>query len=532
MFRIDIHLLTGKFVGSEFNDRTTPEWPPHPTRLFAALVSAWAAPPNTSDGEAGALRWLENCRPPTIRASRNVAQRTPVQHFVPDNDVHAATEHTRTYQRVEDLRRELASASKDDLRLKVAGKLDSERRAATERAFKGKATLALLPDERSKQARSYPTVVPHCSTISYVWQEEISEPTSAALDAVCARVHRLGHSSSLVSCVLRVNENADEGVDVLDRFEPVSTDNGRPIRVPSNGMFDRFVSDFEVHQGSEPRTLPTKSMRYDWIAERRLPVRSNLAGTFLVAQFGSYDDGRKVRPSASSGPSLAGALKGALLSAGRTPHPALSGHIAGDRPSPPSQTPHVAFVPLPWVGPHSDGRLLGVGVLIPDSLDAEARVAAMSALANFLTQPEPALTARRQRFPVSLAADELPATLRIATWSRESRVWSSVTPIVLDRYTKSRFSDGSSALDEAAEIVAKSCAYLGLPEPSSVTTSLQPLVVGSRHVREYGKFEVGSYSRPAVHATVTWSDPIVGPVILGAGRFVGLGLMLPTGDKL
>lgn len=42
MLAVEIELLTGRYVATQFNDRNKPEWPPHPGRLFCALVAAWA----------------------------------------------------------------------------------------------------------------------------------------------------------------------------------------------------------------------------------------------------------------------------------------------------------------------------------------------------------------------------------------------------------------------------------------------------------------------------------------------------------
>jgi len=65
-----------------------PEWPPHPARLFCALVAA--ADEDTADDEA--LRWLEAQPPPVVLASEGRSSRLPA--FVPTNLV-AATASNR-----------------------------------------------------------------------------------------------------------------------------------------------------------------------------------------------------------------------------------------------------------------------------------------------------------------------------------------------------------------------------------------------------------------------------------------------------
>jgi CRISPR-associated protein Csb2 len=92
MFAIRIDLLTGRYAATAYNDREDAEWPPHPARLFSALVATWAeGEPGTANGEAelAALQWLEAQPPPAILASpiAAVGTRTAATVFVPVNDV-------------------------------------------------------------------------------------------------------------------------------------------------------------------------------------------------------------------------------------------------------------------------------------------------------------------------------------------------------------------------------------------------------------------------------------------------------------
>ncbi len=84
-FGIEVNFLTGRFVATCHNDRRQPEWPPHPARLFSALVAAWADADEPDSAERAALKWLESQAPPGIAASEAVP-RSVVSHFVPVND--------------------------------------------------------------------------------------------------------------------------------------------------------------------------------------------------------------------------------------------------------------------------------------------------------------------------------------------------------------------------------------------------------------------------------------------------------------
>jgi CRISPR-associated protein Csb2 len=68
---ISIELLTGSYDAAEVDDRDRAVGPPHPARLFCALVAA-----AHGDDDQAALRWLEAQPAPVILAGAQT-QRTP-----------------------------------------------------------------------------------------------------------------------------------------------------------------------------------------------------------------------------------------------------------------------------------------------------------------------------------------------------------------------------------------------------------------------------------------------------------------------
>jgi CRISPR-associated protein Csb2 len=94
---IEVQLLTGRYVAIADNQKATPdaraEWPPHPARLYSALVAALhdRAPPDPLEREV--LDKLA-AHAPQIEAS-NVADEAPVPRrsvakvYVPANDMNA-----------------------------------------------------------------------------------------------------------------------------------------------------------------------------------------------------------------------------------------------------------------------------------------------------------------------------------------------------------------------------------------------------------------------------------------------------------
>ena len=75
---VQVRLLAGRYVATEADDRNEAEWPPHPARLYAAAVSAWAEADQPDADERDALRRWETLGPPPVPCSpaENVARRT------------------------------------------------------------------------------------------------------------------------------------------------------------------------------------------------------------------------------------------------------------------------------------------------------------------------------------------------------------------------------------------------------------------------------------------------------------------------
>ena len=215
-FGIEVNFLTGRFVATCHNDRRQPEWPPHPARLFSALVAAWADADEPDPSERAALEWLESQPPPGISASDAVPRRV-VSHFVPVNDASVVSRgwYERRAESVSGLAAQLhaeLTASGGEVTKKAArmeGKLARERDVEVQVGHAGNtnpaSAVAMLPERRGKQGRFYPSVTPDDARVSFVWDLSAPDEVADALDRLLRRVTRLGHPSSLVSCRLVAN---------------------------------------------------------------------------------------------------------------------------------------------------------------------------------------------------------------------------------------------------------------------------------------------------------------------------------------
>jgi CRISPR-associated protein Csb2 len=123
-----------------------------------------------------------------------------------------------------------------------------------------------------------------------------------------------------------------------------------------------------------------------------------------------------------------------------------------------------------------------------------------------------------------------------AYYTKPSRVYASVTPIVLDRHLKEK---GAAQMEEIAHQVAAGCRNIGLPEPEAVIPNKHSAIEGAPSAYPSGSSPAWMQwrlppvfkSRQLTHAVIRFPEPLRGPLLLCAGRFVGLGLCRPVSDR-
>ena len=551
-FAIEVHFLTGRYVATSHNDRGAGEWPPHPARLFSALVAAWAEPEEPDPEERKALEWLEGLGAPAIAASEAVPRRT-VSHFVPVNDASVirrslqegrAAEVYELSDRVHEalvLSRGEVTKAVEQLQKRLARKRNVAN--ATGRAGKTSpsAAVAMLPEGRGKQERAFPSVVPDEPRVTYIWSDCTADAQASTIDRLLDRVTRLGHSSSLVSCrVVPIPPSPTLVVAADGR--------GKLLRTIRRGQLAELNRRFARHQGYLPRALPYTSVRYH--AVEKAPVatllRPDTTGEWIVFEL-AHDS--RVFP-ITRGVELASAMRAAILAHAEDPIPEeISGHRRDGRPS---LSPHVATVPIPHVAsPHADGRILGIALSVPESMGEMSRRALHRGI-GLWERTVLGDNGRRQgdltlpmgtRGPVHLrrvaGIPEL-ISLRPALWKRPSRRWLSATPVALPRHPGS-LTRGSSAARarawrRAEASVRLACEHVGLCDPSEIRLSLDPWMSGTRKVADFPPFRQAGRNgdpvrRQLVHVSLTFRDRVCGPFMLGAGRFFGLGLMRPLSER-
>lgn len=485
---LEIEFLSGVAFAAINASSPVADWPPQPDRVFSALVATWAAH-GRSDEEGVALTWLESLPTPRIR-ERGAEPRTSALVYVPPND------------------------------------------PATGRK---KTARGVLPALRSRQPRRFPATRPNDATIRFLWSDAMPEPaTLASLMSLAHDTSYIGHSSSLTRCRF-----------AIDPEPPDLPDTTAPRRRVYRGRFQELreaYTRFEKSANRKDRPQRGADVLEDRVLDR---PRSNVfADDWLLLE---HVDGRM--PDLRTCALVAKAVRDALLAGyqriqlgDRIPE-VISGHAPNGAPS---LSPHLAIIPLAFVGfRYADASVLGCALVPPTNaaiLRDESFRKALRTLApidedrgrRVLTITTKQGTPPNESFSIAFSPsfEAMRATLDPARYTARARTFATVTPIALDRHLKEK---GDARQREIEAQVAIACRRIGLPEPERVVADKHSAIEGAPSAYPSGnsprwtnwRLPASLAGRQLSHAVIKFSEAIDGPVILGAGRFLGLGLCLP-----
>ena len=486
---LEIEFLSGVCFAAVGPDSTAADWPPQPDRVFSALVATWGAR-GRLPAEAAALQWLEQQQVPTLEAS-SYTERTSVAHFVPPNDDETGRQ----------------------------------------------GNLNVLPSHRRRQARRFPAAVPESPLVRLLWTDvTCDDPVFTALSALAADTSYIGHSASLTRCWFRQTAEVESGTQRQTperRIYPgrfLELHRGYEVFNASNGRRGRPLPGTSTHATAKPRPVVPRAFDDAWLVlEHVHGVMPDIRGSALVA--------KAIRDALLSGYKRIGLENG-------IPE-VVSGHAPDGTPS---RTPHLSVIPLPFVGfPYADGAVLGFALVPPvssDVLRTEQFKRAMRAIAPIDEQRGRRVLSVRPRqgaapdesFSVELSPTFEPSatlqSLRPSHYTVAATLFATVTPLVLDRHLKA---ERETQDQEIAAQIRTACRNIGLPEPDDVVTGKHSAFEGAPSAWPSGRspkwmhwqLPVSLRSRRLTHAVIRFREPVAGPLLLGAGRFVGLGLCRP-----
>lgn len=514
MLAFGIRYLNGFVAASEPDSHDLPEWPPHPGRVFMALAAAHFET-GADPAERAALEWLEKrTAPPRIRAGAASA-RALVTHYVPVND----------------------------------------------RAGPAKTILQSVPAlTRDRQPRTFARAWLEDEVVHIFWQQEDApEAIYNVLNKLCAKVTRIGHSASLVQMWLASPEEVTEPSWNPDRESPEIY-----LRIVGPGTLkyleecynrcgveawgELVLATFDdadskrrrqamktlkakYPQGPPVRQRPELRLYAGYSRPRPLQAQGSAPGSV----FGSHVVVRTLERESGSCreldllcvPQVVQRWREAVLTRiERLSAPAkrlLSGH---DDAGAPLQGPHLAFLPMAFVGhPHAEGHLMGMGIVLPEGLERGVRREALQVMG----QIDRLMLGRLGTWRICPVTAAGPWNLRADVWTAHpdgATHWSTVTPVAFDRHPKE--TDRSAYQREAAGMIARACVRIGLPEPRDVIVTAISAHLGVPPAYVFPKLQRKDGTRRRhTHAILVFDRPVRGPILLGAGRYRGYGACRP-----
>ena len=486
---IAVRFLDGRYHGQEDRFERADGWPPSPGRLFQALVAGAARGANLQHEDVRALKWLEGLDPPRIAAPPARRGRA-VRLFVPNNDLDA-----------------------------VGG---DPARVSEIRVPKSWRPCYFDADD----------------PVLYLWDFEAGSTEAKRICDVATRLCQLGKGIDMAWANGRVLDR--DAAEVLLASHPgaVRTPAGAgETAAPHPGTLDSLV---DRHRRKRERLRTVSAGRGK---SRQLFTQPPKASFRRVGydtpprrlhfELRGLEGGFAPRPLAAAAPLLTG-LRDAAVRRLRDSLPAKAtaferlviGRGAGAR----DVTRRVRLVPIPSIGAqHTDPSIRRIMAEIP--ANCPVRVDDLKWAFTGLHPHDPETG---EVWPGStVSTDDARMADRFA---ERAVVFRSMTPVALSDALRRRIgSAGDKTAKErdqeerrAAGAVVQALRHAGIrTRPTDIRVQREPFQ--RRGVRAE-LFAAGSrFSKHALwHVELRFGEPIRGPMIIGDGRFCGLGLMEPV----
>ena len=497
---VTVRFHEGRYHG--LDNRKAGEWPPAPARLFQALMAGAARGARVPGEVRAALDWLETLPPPVIAAPRGVYGQA-FTSYVPNNDLDA----------------ELSKGKAPDL---------------------DKAVAAIRVGKRIR-----PILFDAETPILYCWRLGDGDGQAAALCAAANGLHQLGRGIDMAWAEAVV-------IDSGEAEQRFSSHGGIVYRPAGGGSSDRELlcprpglrqSLADRFQGTRIRfrtggtnrkpirlfVQPPKP-RLDKVAYGARPHRfvfelrtGDAKAAFAVrALKGAAELVQEVRDKAAN------RLRDALPDLADGVERYLIGRDARDS----DKEARVRIVPIPSVGSeHADMAIRRLVVYVPQSCPLAADDLAWAFAQVAWVDADGVIYKELQR-----AEDDR----MVRRFERRARRWRSLTPLALplarrrriepDRQADEAKGAAERAVEEtrATAAVRQALRHAGTGAPTAkVRVQREPF---HHHGDRAESFASGTrFTKDMLwHAEVTFTEPVAGPLLLGNGRFLGLGLMHPS----
>lgn len=477
MLAISVEFLFGTFRADPLGTAHTGgleegEWPPFPSRLLSALVAADGTDVASEDRyrrtTGSELRVLERLGPPKIYADAEPCHQVLNHRYIVGASIAKAQHHQ----------------------------------------YVARGGVLVRPGVRVSMRQR---------KVCFLWNAQIDPDTIIALQYRAARVGYLGCSDSPVR--VRVADVLPDEFRGQNPYRPNSA-GGIEIGVPSSGhvqSLDAMYSDW-MNRGAnvsryQYRTLERR-VRYTSPLHPILPDRGKVV---VWLRLKTPLPGRHVSE-------ISARFKDAVLSQFNRiygePPAILHGH--GFKKSGYNLA---RFLALPDVGSaNSRGRIHGLALWVPPGVEPEAarKIAdATKSVRRLVGKGIDVLVAVRSDSSDSRYGHYVggPWVANPRRWIKRSRQWVTAIPAIHERY-------GHLSLDE----IARWCVHAGYPKPVSYRSSRLSLISGGLRLAPTEVPRPGRAVKPYSHLELYFTEPVMGPVVIGAGRQRGFGLCAPVDE--
>lgn len=505
-FVICVRLHDGRYHGAG-------EWPPAPARLFQALVAAAgiSGPLNVTDCEA--FEWLEGLHPPIVCAPRSHDGHA-ITLYVPNNDLD-----------------------------KVGG---DPRRIAEIRG-----------DQKVFKPRLFdPSVL-----FIYAWNFEKDQQSAQYVPVIRTLAERLYQFGRGIDFACAWGEELDlAGLEeILQGYAgtvhwPHRGGKGARLKCPARGSLKSLVDRYRAygqrfHVETRRKTISmvfTKppSARFVLIPYNSPPscYSFDLREKSREIRFAVWPLECIVRLVELLRDSSAAKLRSALPQHVTEINRAFIGRKPDGSTDGPT-TDRVRIVPLPSIGHyHADGGIRRVLIEVPANCplrkdDVEWAFSGLELLSPNSTEAG--------KVVVMLAGDDGGESM-LAHYGIDMiahRRWRTVTPAALPEVARRRRIDPKRQRAEAksgkeravesvraARTVVQALRHAGAPAPEAIRVQREPFESSGERVEVFA--DGSRFSKHQLwHVEIEFCDGVSGPLVIGDGRFLGLGIMAPASDR-
>lgn len=492
-FRTSVTFLDARFHGR--GDGGVPEWPPSPLRLLQAIVAANADQLDETGPLERALVWLEEQPPPVIVAPRG-EEGSPYSLSVPNNA------------------------------------MDLVAKAWTKGNYFGGGDSNPAKHRTMKVVR--PVHLVDGNTVHYLWplRDALETDLVEILIAAVRRMVSLGWGTDLVVVEgARIDAVAAQALPG-QRWSPTDWGAVSTLRVPIGGTLQGLRDRHEVFTGrmGTDGFVPVAPLTaFETVGYRR---PNDPVGRPFVAFELRHDDGAFCQYSQRKLIHLAGMTRHLAQEAMRQSPPSgvddrwVDRYVAGHRSDTSDEHRQLSYLPLPSIG-HEHADQVVRRMLIAAPL---GDVSWLEHLARRLEGRQ--LVAER--------GDEFgthgpPTLIRIRndnvvrSYRGPASSWASITPVILPGHDDRK-------PEKTRKLIEGALAQSGIEQACEFEWSPYSRFRKSFSAHKYGKNKrPQGYFRPdhlltqtAVHLTLSFEYEVAGPLVLGAGRHCGLGLMAPV----